>query len=156
MVYLSCDMDLQMIKMMKDAMMSNVQTKDGALRHTDYYSFNGIDIPFGRKTTNKEEKKGIYTHLKGRTMTLYEVRKWILIHSPFTFHARALGLLEKEGLLTVDSNGMKRRKGTFADKRIPLCWKLQFHLTSQTTPPGSRRVKKQALKRKSLRMKSRR
>ena len=132
MVYLSSDMDLKQVKMMKDSMMSNVQTEDGELRHTDFYSFNGIHIPFGRKTTNEEESKVIHKMLQKQSLTLFDVKYHILVHTPFTFHSRALGLLEKTGLLTVDSNDEKRKRGNFKCTNFSKWfenenWKLEFH-----------------------------
>lgn len=132
MVYLSSDMDLIMVKNMKSVMMSVVQTADGELRHTDYYALNGINIPFGRKTSNEEEKTEIYRHFQGCSATLFDVKRWILINSPFAFHSRALGLLEKERLLTVDSNGEARSSGNFrADKFHEGLnnWQLTFNET---------------------------
>ena len=129
MVYLSSDMDLQMVQKMKSSMMSVVQTEDGELRHTDYYALNRIKIPFGRKTSNEEEKMEIYRYFQGRSARLLEVKRWILINSPFAFHSRALGLLEKEGLLTVNSNGDVRRSGNFRanDFSEGNNWQLSFH-----------------------------
>ena len=130
MVYLSSDMDLQMVQKMKSSMVSVVQTEDGELRHTDYYALNGIKIPFGRKTSNEDEKTEIYRHFKDRSESLFEVKRWILVNSPFAFHSRALGLLEKEGLLHVDSSGDARRSGNFRANKFSEGlnnWRLSFH-----------------------------
>lgn len=47
--------------------------------------------------------------------------------TPFMFHSKALGILEKAKKLTVDSNGEKRKRGTFPPKK-PYCnmWKIHF------------------------------
>ena len=137
MTYLSCDMDLKMVKTMKDAMQPNVQTKDDGLRHTDYYSFNGINIPFGRKTTDEDEKKEIYKHFKGKKIELYELKHWILVRSPFTFHSRPLQQLERERLLTVDTLGEQRRKKTFKATdftRRKNNWLVSFHREPMEEP----------------------
>ena len=78
------------------------------------FKWNGIHIPFGRKTTNEEEAGVIHSHFRGQEVKLGEVKKWILIQSPFTFHSIALGCLEKVGVLSVhDPDGMIPRKGIF-------------------------------------------
>jgi len=137
MIYLSCDMDLKMVKTMKDAMQPNVQTKDAGLRHTDYYSFNGINIPFGRKTSDEDEKEEIYKQFKGKEINLYELKHWILVKSPFTFHSRPLQQLESDGLLTVDTLGEQRRKGNFKAtnfSRWKNNWFVSFHQEPQPEP----------------------
>ena len=78
---------------------------------TDYYSWNGIEVPLGRKTTNEDEALQIWIKLQGQTMTLHDVQQWVLFDSPFAFHARALRKLEEQGCLFVDSSqGEKRSK----------------------------------------------
>ena len=137
MTYLSCDMDLKMVKMMKDAMQPNVQTKDGGLRHTDYYSFNGINIPFGRKTTDEEEKDEIYKRFKGKRIKLYKLKHWVLVRSPFTFHSRPLQQLERERLLTVESLGEKRNRGNFKATDFTKRknnWLVSFHHKPKPEP----------------------
>ena len=127
----------KMVKTMKDAMQPNVQTKDDGLRHTDYYSFNGINIPFGRKTTDEDEKKEIYKHFKGKKIELYELKHWILVRSPFTFHSRPLQQLERERLLTVDSLGEQRRNKNFKATdftRRKNNWLVSFHREPMEEP----------------------
>ena len=137
MVYLSCDMDLKMVKTMKDAMQPNVQTREGGLRHTDFYSFKGINIPFGRKTTDEEEKEEIYKYFKGQEISLYDLKYWILVHSPFTFHSRPLQQLEKERRLTVQTFGDPRSRNNFKAtdfSRPRNHWLVTFHNQPQPEP----------------------
>ena len=137
MVYFSCDMDLKMVKIMKDSMQPNVQTIEAGLRHTDYYSFNGIKIPFGRKTTDEEEKKEIYKFFRGKKIKLYKLKYWILVRSPFTFHSRPLQQLERERLLTVDTFGEPRRRMNFKATEFTRQrnnWVVTFHLQPQPEP----------------------
>ena len=87
-------------------MMPNVQTKDGELRHTDFYSFQGIKIPFGRKTSVSEDSIEVYRNVKGKSnIKFFDIKQYILNKTPFTFHSRVLGLLEKERHLTVETYG---------------------------------------------------
>ena len=78
----------------------------------------------------------IYRYFQGRSARLLEVKRWILINSPFAFHSRALGLLEKEGLLTVNSNGDVRRSGNFRanDFSEGNNWQLSFHEVPRAGP----------------------
>ena len=118
---------------MKDAMMINVQTSEGGLRHTDYYYFNDIEVELGRKTTNQEEANAIFSKFKGRKLTLAEVKLWIIYKSPYTFHSRALGLLEKNMTMKLHGAPIDRRKGDFdaktLDPTLPFGsnkWTLEF------------------------------
>ena len=124
---------------MKSAMMGKVQTPDGELRHTDYYFFNGIDIPPGRKTSNEDEANVIYNHFKGKNVPLETVKEWILYQSPFPYHSRALAVLEKTNLLRVLDAPESRRKGTFAayDMRLsPLNITNNWQLCFDISPDG--------------------
>ena len=113
MVYCNHDQDLRSMKNMKDAMMINCQTSEDGLRHTDYYFFNDIQVELGRKTTYEEEANDIYSKFKGKTLTLAETKLWIIYKSPFTFHSRALGFLEKNMRLKVHGAPTNRRRGDF-------------------------------------------
>ena len=133
MVYCNHDQDLKSMKNMKDAMMINCQTSEGGLRHTDYYFFNDIQVDLGRKTSDKEEAAKIFAKFKGKIVTLGKVKLWIVYKSPFTFHSRALGYLEKNMKLKVFGAPSNRRMGNFEAKILdpsPIFssnnWKLQF------------------------------
>jgi len=80
------------------------------------YYFNDIEVELGRKTTNQEEADAIFSKFKGRKLTLAEVKLWIVYKSPYTFHSRALGLLEKNMTMKVHGAPMNRRKGDFDSK----------------------------------------
>ena len=118
MVYCNHDQDLKSMKYMKDAMMINCQTSEDGLRHTDYYFVNDIQVKLGRKTTNEEEANAIYSKFKGRTLSLAETKLWIIYKSPFTFHSRALGFLEKNMKVKVHGAPMNRRMGDFDSKTL--------------------------------------
>ena len=143
MVFFTTDPALKPIKHMKDAMQKFTQKEEGEPRFTDFYSLNGIQIPFGRKTTNVEEAREILKHFRGQTVPLYEVQRWILVDSPFTFHSRALKHLEDQGIISVSDEAVnilgrrriRNRRGNFlatsaelgkADTKL---WKLSFKNT---------------------------
>ena len=106
MVFFTTDPALKPIKHMKDAMQKFTQKEEGEPRFTDFYSLNGIQIPFGRKTTNEEEAGEILKHFRGQTVPLYEVQRWILVDSPFTFHSRALKHLEDLEIISVSDEAV--------------------------------------------------
>ena len=133
MVYCNYDHDLESVGCMKSAMMGKVQTLDGELRHTDYYYFNDIYVPLGRKTTDQDEGTIIYNKFKGKTVTLDKVKEWILYRSPYPFHSRALKYLEDKQLLHVSNAPESRRRGTFMASKLRLSplnesnfWRLTF------------------------------
>ena len=133
MVFCNFDQDLKSMKNMKDAMMINCQTAEDGLRHTDYYFFNDIQVELGRKTSDEVEANEILAKFTGKIVTLGEVKLWIVYKSPFTFHSRALGLLEKNMKLYVTGAPHNRRRGNFDAKTLDptQCfgsnnWMLQF------------------------------
>lgn len=133
MVFLSSTVSrLKAIQDMKYVMQKFTQ-ENGENRFTDYYSWNGIEVPLGRKTTNKDEAIQIWRKLQGQTLTLYDLQEWVLLKTPFPFHARALRVLEKQGCLVVDtSQGDERIKKSFRASSSEFCkratklWKLTF------------------------------
>ena len=94
---------LSVLNNVKTAMQRNNQIT-GDLVFTDYFAFNGINIPTGRKTSNDQEAEIIYQALvrKCQPMLLGEVKRFIIEKSPFPYHARALRVLEKDVRMTVD------------------------------------------------------
>jgi len=139
MVFCNHDEDLKSIKSMKDAMMINVQTSDGGLRHTDFYSLNDIAIPLGRKTTDEEEANTIYEKFNGTTVTLGKLKEWIVYKSPYTFHSRALGFLERNNKLKVTGAPDSRRRGNFqastmesSPNKNSNSWELYFISSEET------------------------
>ncbi len=120
------------LQRMKTTMQSLSQQKpeEGAphLYFTDYFHHSNIEVELGRKTTDEDEAKVIYEEFHGNVAKLSTVRAFVLQETPFPFHARALGVLERLGKITkVDTNGRKRPKFTFgAGKRQAWYWKVHF------------------------------
>ena len=104
--------------MAKKAMMK-VTDLPNDLCFSAYHRLNGDKdgkkIEYERKTNDKDEAAILFRMFKGQTMTLGQVRKKILIHTPFVYHTRALKVLEDRLLIVnVETRpGEKRNMGTF-------------------------------------------
>ena len=68
--------------------------------------------------------------LQGRTLTVSQVKEFVLTETPAYLYKKALSLLEKESKLKVTNAPPGRRKGTFPDDCID---QIQVEFTSDTS-----------------------
>ena len=87
-----------------------------------FHRKGGHEIPYERKSDDKYEARAIFRLFRGQITTLGQIKKKILLETPFVYHAKAMRALEnamKIILVRVDESGVKRRRGTFLP-RIPM------------------------------------
>ena len=94
---------------------------------SDYFSFRGIVVPEGRKTTESEEAQTIFDHFIRieQPVTLGEVKRFIIEDTRYPYHANSLKYLEKEKRLTVESND--EFGNPIVRNRKELCYKVSKH-----------------------------
>jgi len=70
------------------------------------------------------------SNLRGKTLTLFQVKEFVLTETPACLYKSSLKILEEEkGLLKVSNVPPERRKGTFSDKYMD---QMQIEFLSDT------------------------
>jgi hypothetical protein len=110
----------------------SVTQQGSELAFSDFFHFNGIVIPNGRKTTNEEEAETIYNHFQGQTVTLGEVKRWVIEETPYPYHARAIKVLENDKRLTVEPLDCDGRPMERSNKKM--CFEISPQPNDPDTP----------------------
>lgn len=71
----------------------------------------------------------LISNLHGKTLTLFQVKEFVLTETPACLYKSSLKILEEKGLLKVTNVPPERRKGTFSDKYMD---QMQIEFLSDT------------------------
>jgi hypothetical protein len=121
----------------KSSMVQHVQDASGKgeLAISDFYVRHGIEVPYGRVTSDEDEAEIIYDLLHGKTMLLGNLKAFVLEETNFPYHTRALTFLEKDKRLTVTPMSWD---GTRAPRsRKSLCFEVSHSPEIETEKFGN-------------------
>ena len=86
-----------------------------------FHRKGGQEIPYARKSDDKYEARAIFKLFRGKTVTLGEIKKKIVLETPFVYHAMAMRVLAHAMKIVhvIVGPGEKRSRGKFLP-RIPM------------------------------------
>ena len=80
--------------------------------------------------TDETLAQDLSSSLRGQTLTLLQVKEFVLTETPACLYKKALKLLEEKGALKMPQSPPARRKGTFPDKYME---QIQVKFISDTS-----------------------
>ncbi len=116
-------LSLSILNDQKRAMQKKTQ-KIAQLVYSDYFAFQNIIVPDGRKTTDEEEAETIFKHFIhfDQPVTLGEVKRFVIEETPYPYHTKSLRHLEKSKKLTVENIDLFGK--LIMRNRNELCYKV--------------------------------
>ncbi len=70
-------------------------TQQGSeLAVTDFFHYHGLPVAHGRKTCDGEEAEAVYEQFRGKKVSLWEVKQFVVEETPYPFHSKPLRVLE--------------------------------------------------------------
>ena len=108
-----CTNSLKGLEEMKKAM--GKVDSSGGFRFSDKDNLSQLNLFTNYKETMLADE--LISNLHGKTLTLFQVKEFVLTETPACLYKSSLKILEEEkGLLKVSNVPPERRKGTFSDK----------------------------------------